>query len=313
MRGAALLVAALLAVLPAGAETGRTAAVFLKRAMGARAAAMGGAHAAVLDPGADAPQQNPSGLARLTRPALASSYLHGFGGVTHGNIAYAHPLRYGVVGTGLLYFNAGDIGLNLSNGTKRTVTSEEDLAWTLSYGAPLPYGFSVGATYRFLRMELAETASATSHQGDFGAQWRTPVKGLSLGAAVQYLGPDIVFEDEGDPPPRTFRYGAALRFPDIDASKIDPGVDLAAFDMVFAGDVVQTIHDKPSQRAGIELGLTPSLMSRVAIRLGYVFNRFSEGLTVGAGFRSGRFSFDYGHGDAKEMKALSNATFSMAF
>lgn len=309
---AALLVAVLL-VPPAGAETGRTAAVFLKRAMGARAASMGGAHAAVVDPGPDAPQHNPGGLARLTRPALSSSYLNGFGGVTHGNIAYAHPIPYGVVGSGLLYFNAGDIGLNLSNGTKRTVTSEEDLAWTMSYAAPLPFGFSVGATYRYLRMELAETASATSHQGDLGAQWRTPIKGLSLGAALQYLGPNIVFEEEGDPPPRTFRYGAALRFPDFDITKLDPGVDLAAFDMLFAADVVQTVYEKTSPRVGVELGLTPSLMNRVAVRFGHVFNRFSEGFTLGAGFKSGRYSFDYGHGDGKEMKGLSNATFSIAF
>ena len=203
MKGAALLL--LLAAPWASAETGRTAAVFLKRAMGARAAAMGGAHAAVLDAGPDAPQHNPAGLARLARPALTSSYLNSFGGVIHGNAAYAHPLPYGVLGAGLLYFNAGDIGLNLSDGTKRTVTSEEDMAWTMSYAAPLPYGLSVGATYRYVRLELAETASAASHQGDFGAQWRTPVKGLSLGAAYQYLGPDIVFEDEGDPPPKTFR------------------------------------------------------------------------------------------------------------
>lgn len=312
-RAWALLAAALLTAPAARAEVGRTAAGFLKRSMGARAAAMGGAHAAVLDPGAEAPQHNPAGLARIPRRALSTSYLKGFGGVTHGNLAYAHPLPYGTLGAGLLYFNAGPIALNLSDGTKRTVTSEEDMAWTLSYGATVAYGLSVGATYRFVRMELAETASATSHQGDFGAQWRTPVKGLSLGAAYQYAGRAIVFEEAGDPPPRTVRYGAALRFPEVDAAKIDPSWDLAAFDMTLAGDMVQTLLEKPTPRAGVELGLTPSLMSRVAVRFGFVFNRFSEGLTLGLGFRTGRYSFDYGYGDAKEMKALSNVTFSIDF
>ncbi|TPW20651.1 MAG: hypothetical protein FD126_1466, partial [Elusimicrobia bacterium] len=291
----------------------RSAAAFLKRSMGARAAAMGGAYTAVIDPGAEAPQHNPGGLARVSRRTFSSSYLNGFGGVTHGDASYAHPLPRGVLGTGLLYFNAGDIGLNLSDGTKRTVTSEEDLAWSLSYAAPLPYGLSVGATYRFVRMELAEMVSATAHLGDVGAQWRTPVRGLSLGAAYQNAGQDIVFEEAGDPPPRTFRYGAALRFPEVDAAKLDPTVDLAAFDMTVAGDVVQTIFEKPTQRVGVELGLTPSMLSRVALRFGFVFNRFSEGLTLGVGFKTGRFSFDYGHGDAKGMKAMSNATFSIEF
>ena len=54
-------------------------------------------------------------------------------------------------------------------------------------------------------------------------------------------------------------------------------------------------------------------MPQPALRFGFVFNRFSEGLTLGVGFKSGRFSFDYGHGDAKSMKALSNATFSVEF
>lgn len=313
MRAAALLAAALLAAAPARAEVGRSAAAFLKRAMGSRAAAMGGAHAAVSDPGPEAPQYNPGALAGVERRSLATSYLNGFGGVTHGHAAYAHPLRRGVLGAGLLYFNAGDIGLNLSDGTRRTVTSEEDFAATLSYGLPLVWGLSVGGTYRFLRLELAEAASATSHQADAGVLWRTPVKGLSLGAAYQYLGPDIVFEEAGDPPPKTFRYGAALRFPDVDAAKLDPSVDLAAFDMTLAADVVQSVYEKASPRAGLELGLTPSLMSRVALRFGWVGNRDAEGLTLGAGFKTGRFTFDYAHGDAKEMKALSNATFSIAF
>ncbi|TBR23163.1 PorV/PorQ family protein [bacterium] len=313
VRAALLLAAVLFAAPRAHAEAGRSAAAFLKRALGARAAAMGGAGTALVDPGPGAPQFNPGGLARVARPSLTSAYLNGYGGVTHGYAAYAHPLPYGVLGTGLLYFNAGDIGLNLSDGTKRTVTSEEDLAWTLSYAVPLPFGVSVGGSYRFLRMELAETASAVSHQGDAGALWRTPVKGLSLGAALQYWGPDIVFEEAGDPPPKTFRYGAALRLPDIDAAKVDPTVDLAAFDMTVAGDVVQTVFESPYQRLGVELGLTPSLMSRIALRFGWVFNRFAEGFTLGAGFKTGRYTFDFGHGDTKTMKGLTSASFTVEF
>lgn len=314
MRPAALALAAVLAASPASAgEAGRTAAVFLKRPLGARAAAMGGAHAAVLDPGAEAPQHNPGGLARVPRPALSTSYLNGYGGVTHGHATYAHPTRLGVFGAGLLYFNAGDIDLNLSDGTRKRVVSERDLAWTGSYALALPGGLSVGATYRYLRLDLAETVHAVSHQGDAGAQWRTPLKGLSLGAALQYWGPDIVFEEAGDPPPKTFRYGAALRFPDVDATKVDPSVDLAAFDMTVAADLVQTLYEDASPRAGVELGLTPSLLSRVALRFGHVFKRQAEGTTFGAGFKAGRYSFDYGYGDAKELKGLSSVTFSVEF
>lgn len=313
MRRAGLAAALLLLCAAAHAEPGRTAAVFLRRALGARAASMGGASAALLDPGPDAPQYNPAGLARLGRPGFASSYLNGFGGVNHGHVAYAHPLPLGTVAAGLLYFNAGKIDLNLSNGQRGTVTSEEDTAWTLSYAAPLGLGLYAGATYRLVRLELAETARATTHQGDAGLLWKTPLPGLSLAAAAQYYGSDIVFEEAGDPPPKTLRFGAALRLPDIDVRKLDPASDLDAFDMTLAADVVKTVFEDPSPRAGLELGLTPAFLTRIALRVGWVFKSFSEGMTFGAGFKAGRLRFDYGYGSAREMRSLQNISLGYEF
>ncbi|MBI3300160.1 MAG: PorV/PorQ family protein [Elusimicrobia bacterium] len=305
--------AVLLLAAPAVAESGRTSAAFLRRALSARAAGMGGAHAAVLDCGADAPQFNPAGLARLRRPALASSYLSGFGDVTHGHLAYAQPLPIGTLGVGLLYFNAGSLELNLSDGTKGRVTAEEDNAWTLSYGLPLIGGLSAGATYRYVRLELAQAAQATSHQGDAGLLWRSPVPGLSFAAAYQYHGGNIVFEEAGDPPPKTWRYGLALRLPDIDARKLDPEVDLEEFDLTAAADIVKTVFESASPRAGVELGLTPPGIGRVALRFGWVFNRFAEGMSFGLGFKAGRLGFDYGYGSAGELSALQNVSMSWTF
>lgn len=313
MRRAALAAALLFAGAGAQAEPGRTAAVFVRRAMGARAASMGGASAALLDPGPDAPQYNPAGLARLARPAFSSSYLNGFGGVNHGHLAYAHPLPFGTLAAGLLYFNAGKLELNLANGQRGTVTSEEDTAWTLSWGLPLAWGLNAGATYRYLRLELAETAKATSHQGDAGLLWKTPVPGLSVGAAYQYYGRDIVFEEAGDPPPKTLRLGAALRLPDLDVKKLDPAADLEAFDLTLAGDVVKTVFEDASPRAGLELGMTPAFMTRIALRFGWVFKSFSEGMTFGAGFKAGKLRFDYGYGSTREMRGLQNITLGYEF
>ncbi|MBI2363026.1 MAG: PorV/PorQ family protein [Elusimicrobia bacterium] len=313
MRRAALAAVLLFMGVRAGAEPGRTAAVFLRRAMGARAAAMGGASAALLDPGPDAPQYNPAGLARLRRPAFASSYLNGFGGVNHGHLAYAHPLPFGTLAAGLLYFNAGKIELNLANGQRGSVTSEEDSAYTLSYGVPLGFGLSAGGTFRHVRLELAETASATSQQGDAGLLWKTPVPGLSLGAAGQYYGGDIVFEEAGDPPPKTLRLGAALRLPALDVTKLDPAADLDAFDMTLAADVVKTVFEDAPPRAGLELGMTPAFMTRIALRFGWVFKSFSEGMTFGAGFKAGKLRFDYGYGSAREMRGLQNISLGYEF
>lgn len=311
MRRTAVFLAALLCAGAADAG-GRTSAIFLQRTLGARAAGLGNAFVAAKY-SADSLQYNPAALATVKGKTLSSTYLNAYGAVNYGSLGYAQPLGYGVAGISAVYFNAGPLDLNLSNGATGTVTAEEDLAAAATYAIGLPLGFSVGATYRFVRMELAETASATTHQGDFGLHWRTPIHGVSLGAAYQYIGPDITFESAGDPPPRTLRYGVAFQFPDFDIKKLDPGVDVQAFDAMVTADLVQTLHEEPSPRAGLEMGITPHSLNRVALRLGWVFGRSAEGPTFGFGYLGKRFGVDYAFGSTGDLGGLQHLTFSFHF
>ncbi|OIO11939.1 MAG: hypothetical protein AUJ52_01240 [Elusimicrobia bacterium CG1_02_63_36] len=311
MRAAAAL-SALLFASPAACEPGRTGAAFLQRTLGARAAAMGSAHAAV-SYSPDAVQYNPAALATIGERTLSTTYLNAYGSTNFGFLGYAHPLPLGVATAGAVYFNAGRIELNLSNGTRGTVTAEEDLAAYAGYALPLAFGVSIGATARFLRMQLAQTATASSQQGDFGIHWKTPLRGVSLGGAYQYLGPNITFESAGDPPPRTMRAGVALRFPDVDARKIDPSVDLEAFDLTAAADVVQVLHEDLSPRVGLELGLTPQFLNRIALRTGWVFGRAAEGLSFGLGYRGGGFALDYAFGNSPDLGGLQHLSLTFYF
>lgn len=294
------------------AESGRTAAPFLQRAMGARASSMGSAFVAVQG-SIDSLQYNPAAIGTLQNKTVTSSYLKGFAGATHGYFGYAHPTPLGSFAGSFLYFNAGKISLNLSDGTRGSVTAEKNTAWTASYGKELFAGLHLGATYRFVRLNLAQTASATTSQGDFGALWKTPLKGVSIGAAYQYAGPNITFESAGDPPPTTLRYGIAFRFPDVDVQKIDPSVDLDAFDMTLAVDGVRTLHERHSPRLGLELGLTPAQIGRIAMRTGWVIGREAEGFTFGLGFAQGRFGFDYAFGSSLELGHLQHFSISARF
>lgn len=314
-----IILAALLCGLAsaAKAEPGRTAAPFLKRTMGAQAAGMGNAFTAMTGR-ADALQFNPAAAASLEKKTLTSTYLNGFGGTTHGYFGYTHPLPFMALSTSLLYYNAGHIDLNLSDGTTGRVTAEEDTAWSATAAFQPLKGVFVGGTYRHVRLELAETAKASSSQFDFGAIWRLPLDrvpwlGVRAGAAYQYIGPDIVFEQDGDPPPRTMRYGIAVRFPEIDPKKIDPSVDLQGFDMNLTADLVNTLREDSSPRFGAEFGLTPYGMSRVALRLGWVLGRDAESFTFGMGFRHGRFDFDYSFADADALGNLQQLSLTIGF
>ncbi len=297
---------------PVFGEAGRTAAPFLQRAMGARAAGMGGTFTAVVGD-IESLQYNPGALGTLEKKTVTSSYLKGLGGATHGYFAYAHPTTLGTFSGSVLYFNAGKIALNLSDGTRESVTAEENTAAMLTYARHLAHGLHAGVTYRYVKLRLADTAEATTSQTDFGILCRSPLKGLSLGGAYQFLGPDIKFESVGDPPPKTVRVGAAYRWPDLDPRTIDPSVDLNAFDMTVALDNVSVLQEDNSQRLGLELGLTPPATTRIALRTGWIFGRSTEGFTFGIGFRSGMFRFDYAFGNAPELGHLQHFSLSAQF
>lgn len=302
----------LLAAPGAHAESGLTAAAFLQRPLGARAAAMGGAHAAVRD-SSDSAQYNPAGLATVSSTTVTTTYLAGLADSRFGLLQAVHPTRFGTFSAGALYYTAGRVDLAFSNGTSRSVTAEENTAWTASYALRLLPGVWAGASYRFLRLRLAEEARATSSQMDLGGMVKLPLYGLCAGGSYQYLGPNITYEVDGDPPPRTVRYGLAFHFPDIDAKKLDPSVDLQAFDAIVAADMVHVLREKRSPRLGIELGLTPAMITRVATRFGWVMNRDSEAMTVGFGLEHGRLRFDFSFGRSRELDSVQQLSLTYHF
>ncbi len=312
MRSLFILLLALTAATPAAASGGRTSAIFLQRTLGSKAAALGSSFVAVKH-SAESIQYNPAALTTVHGRTLNTTYVNAFGNTNYGFVGYVQPLPLGKLAVSGVYFNAGPLELNLSNGGKGTVVAEEDLAAAVSYAIPLPLGFSIGATYRHVRLELAEAATATTNQMDFGSHWKTPIPGVSIGASLQYIGPDIVFEEAGDPPPRTFRYGIAGRFPDVDIRKLDPGVDVQAFDVLATVDIVETLHEIPSPRAGLEMGITPHSMKRVAVRLGWVAGRSAEGMTFGFGYMGEKVGVDYAFGSSQDLGNLQNLTFTYYF
>jgi len=314
MRG--LLLGATLAFLPlrdAAAQGGATAAAFLQRPLGARAAALGGAFCAVSD-GPGSLQYNPAGTIGERRPELHTAYLNGFGGSTFGWLAWGQPLPIGTLTGGFQYFDAGSIDLNLSDGTKRRVSAEQDHVFIGAYAVePLP-GLAVGAAFKYLRSNLADTAQATATLGDLGVIWRTPfLPGLSAGGAVQNVGPDIKYESEGDPPPRTLRYGLAYRTAPFAASKVDPSVEAVDMDLLLTADVVQTLREKRSARFGTEIGLAPGFINRAALRFGWIIDRPLESFTFGLGFREGRFLFDYAFSALREFNPAQQISVSVRF
>lgn len=291
----------LLAPLPLRAESGRTAAQTLQRPIGARPIGMGEAFTAV-EGGVASLGYNPGALARMERPEFETTYTRGVIDDHFSFLGYAHPTKFGVVTAGFMYYDAGSIGLNLSNGTQRTVKAQQDLVGMGGVSLKLGDDLTAGATAKVFRFELAEQARAGGLAADLGALWRTPLSGLSLGASLLNAGPDVRFEHAGDPLPMSGRAGAAYRF-SLAGSRWARDAGYGFSDFLLTLDGVKTREQKAVVSTGFEMGMPLGLADHgaAAIRVGYLFGRDLDSLTLGFGLRQGRISFDYALGVLKKV------------
>ncbi len=269
----------------ARAQAGLTAAQILTRPYSARAIGMGGAFSAIQDAGLDSLGYNPAGPASLRAADVETAYSAGVFGDNFGFFGAAVPAGPVVLSGGYLYDNAGTIDLNLSNGTQGNVTAEEDMVGLFGASVPLDWGLSVGAVGKYMHLTLAQQATATSFAADAGALWRTPLKGLSVGAAVQNMGPDVTYEKVGDPLPLSERVGAAYHLPWAEYSH-------GMFDFIqsyeFAADLVKERDQTSYGALGAEIE-----SALLDLRVGYDVDASPQTLSLGFGIKERGFRFDY--------------------
>jgi hypothetical protein len=292
----ALLALVVLAALPRlHAEPGLTGAQTLLRPLSARAVGMAETFTAV-DGGLDSLGYNPAGLARLERPQLQTTYVRGIASDDFGFLGYAHPLTGATLTGGLVYYNAGSVNLNLSDGTQATVTAEQDFVGLMSLGVPLGWGLCAGGTAKYYSLTLAQQASAKGFAGDLGMLWHSPLKGLNLGAAVENLGPDVKFEQTGDPLPTTARFGAAYAIDLTGYGYLQKdGYGFSHF--LLTADAVK-LRDESTllPAAGLEMGMGLGELGSCALRFGYMFEQDLANFTFGVGLRESRWRLDYAFG-----------------
>lgn len=285
----------LLALLLA-AQARAVTAPTLRRSLSARAAAMADAYTAVAG-GISSLSTNPAGLAAAKRPQLDTLFASGVLDDTFGFFGWAQPLPFGVAAAGLSYYDAGKVDLHFTGGRTETRTAQRDFIGHLAWGMPLPGGLSVGATGKFFRLELAQEARATGVAGDFGVQWATPLKGLSLGAALQNAGPGVKFEVDTEPLPLTTRGGASWSWVSspVKAGATDPMTmrDHTGTRVILAAEAIKARDEAVVGALGSEFAVDFGPATSVALRAGWRLNSDSTRLTVGVGVREGRFTLDY--------------------
>ncbi|MBU2574122.1 MAG: PorV/PorQ family protein [Elusimicrobia bacterium] len=313
MRTFLFLLAAGFALNPvqARAGAGLTGAPILTRPVGARSSGMGRAFTAVSG-GAESVMYNPAGLGFASRNEICLAYMNGFGGGGYGLAAV--PLKLGtfVLTPAFLYYNSGEINLNLSDGTQGAVTAELDKVIMVS-GAYLPGPrLALGGTIKFTSINLAETASASARHFDFGALYRVTDR-LTFGAASLNNGGAIKFEQQGSPAPATLRAGAAYKFKLDPPNLLDRSADVTYSDILLTADWSRTAKEQSYYQAGFEMNMEISRMVILRLRAGYLFDRPEENMTFGLGIKKGQWDFAFGYEAAKNLDSRYPVSLSREF
>ena len=292
-----LALAALLALSGTGAARA-SGSPTLRRSLSTRASAMADAYSAVPG-GLSSLGYNPAGLSAVSRPELESTFESGVLDDTFGFFGWSQPLPLGSAAVGLSYYDGGKVDLRFANGTTQIRTAQRDFVGHLGWGVALPCGFSLGATGKYYRFELAQEARAAGAAGDAGLQWKTPLKGLTLGAAVQNAGPGVKFEQETDPLPLTTRGGVSWSWRTGDAKDVNS--DLTRTRVLVAAEAVKVRDEAITGGLGGELAMDFGPTTSIALRTGWRFNSDSTRLTLGLGVREGRFTLDYALNDQRSL------------
>lgn len=186
---AILLIAGAFPVLPVSAGDGTEAVPFMKVDTGARAAAMGGAFAAVADD-ASAIFHNPAGMAAAGRKELMVSHVEWLEGIRNESLSYVHPAGLNwTFGGGASMLFSGSMAKRDRAGNAIGNFSENEGFFSLGAALILGENFSGGVALKNITQradkEKATTCSADAGLLYFAPQWRFALAMENLGSGLK--------------------------------------------------------------------------------------------------------------------------------
>ena len=170
---------------------------------------MGQAYTGVADD-VDAIYWNPAGLARIAHPELEGMHMQYFQSIGYEYAAFAYPTEtLGTWGMAVTNLHTSDIQARTEDtDTPNGTFSAIDSAYYMSYAYPLTAKLSLGANAKFVRQSINDV-NANAYAADGGVMYETGWNDVRLGASIQNVGTHVKFDQEADPLPLTYRFGAS--------------------------------------------------------------------------------------------------------
>ena len=283
------------------AQAGQSGLAFLKLGTAGRGVGMADAMAASVD-GAAATYYNPAGMlggeaTRTTevlfthREWIEDTRVEDLAGSVR--VGENDALGFAVNST-----TVGNIDVRTGPGEPTGSFTARNFAGGLSYARRVNDDLTLGASLKYLYEKILVDESS-GYGIDIGAQYRTPVEHLTVGAAVANLGRMNSLRFEGSTLPSLIRVGPAYSFP----------IGEGTYNCLLAADFLYIF---PEARSYLNCGGEFKFNNVLAIRGGYQFGSQGRGLTAGFGVRYGFVGLEYAF--AKLSQDLGNAhSFSVLF
>ena len=260
------------------------AAPVLRFGVGARAFAMGGAYASVVDD-ASAVYWNLGGLANLETATFTAMHSELFAGTKYDYLGWATPLQNGTIG--LNYLSLATPGIIATDGTEHSASVR---VLYLGYGQEIN-GWRLGITGKYLEESVLESAggsAGTAWSLDFGVQ-----KDLNRNFKVGLVLQDLIGSK--------IKWGTGYE-EDIPLN-YRLGLGYLKDNFLITMETEQAL-DYSVNHFGLEYSLNEFVKLRTGLR--------NADLTAGVGLAKGMWGFDYAYcaGDLENTHRLS---FTVAF
>lgn len=190
---------------------------FLKMAVGAKPAAMGGAYTALADD-VTSIYWNPAGLAQVNQPEFNFMHNEWLYGINYEFLGASFPVDNLTFASSLTYLSTDDIKEILRDtegmGNGRywetgKVFSAEDMALSLAFAQAVEKDLFMGVNFKYIS-ESIENESTSGWAIDLGLLFK-PSQKVGVGFVVQNVGPKMKFIEDEFSLPLTYRLGVAYQ------------------------------------------------------------------------------------------------------
>lgn len=240
---------------------------------GARASALGEAFSAAQND-IHALHYNPASLPSLEQSQLSFYFRKGLMSDSFGRVMFGRPSLTGGFGISASYYNGGEIEL-MDGSSSQMLTGQRDIILAAGYGRQVG-SFSLGVSGKYMSSMLIESVEARAAMMDAGAQF-TFAKNRSFGLAVQNVGGELKYQEDGNALPRIVRAG------------FSSPIFSQSYPTTLWTDAAYYMNEQSFRPAiGLEIHIGP-----MQLRGGYQGGMDLNGYSVGFGFGLGQISLDY--------------------